>query len=577
MPGKQILDSWKEICAYLQRSEKTCRKWERELGLPIHRMDESPSARVFAYKDELDRWRESTQHSEKKTFFRKSIVKKILIPSIAITFLLVIAVLIWWPWSDAASGPSKPSIVILPFEDLSPQKDQEYFCDGMTEEIISRLSNIEGLKVPARTSSFWFKGKGLDLPAIAERLGVENVLEGTVRQAGEKIRITVQMVNVPDGTSIWSEKFDWDQEDIFILQDEISMAIVDKLKVSLLGGDEERITKNYTKNLKAYNLYLRGRYCAHSLTREGLNTSIRFYRQALEEDPHYALAYSGLADAYCSLSYLNCMEPKQAFPKAEAAVSKALELDDMLAEAHLSLATILVHYYWDWEGAEKEYRLALDLNPNYALAHAVYAYDYLLTTGRHEEALREAKRAQELDPLSPLIIDSLGSLYRRLKQYDKAIETFQSILEIEPNYISAKANLASVYELIGDYDKSTKLSAEALKFYGVDERFLKTVQLELAKFGYKASVQKGLEIFDDYHEPGTMRYKDRAGYYAIIDKKDEAFEWLEKAYEKREGGLIHVKNSVYFENLHSDPRFESLLKRMNLDKYWTKPSNTHKK
>jgi len=317
-----------------------------------------------------------------------------------------------------ATTKTHPSIAVLPFTNLSVDKEQEYFCDGMAEEIISALTHVEGLHIVARTSAFAFKGEKLDVREIGKRLNVGTVLEGSVRKAGNRLRISAQLINVADGYHLWSEKYDRDMEDIFAIQDEISLAIVDKLKVKLLGEEKAALVKRYTDNLEAYSLYLKGRYHWSKRTPEGIKKAIQHFKQVIEKDPNYALAHAGLADCYSMLEQARVLPAKEAFPKAKAAVTKALEIDETLAEAHTSLAFVRWYYDWDWAGAEKEFLRAIELNPNYPTGHQWYAV-YLAEMGRPAEAISEIKKAQELDPL--LVIINIASAWILIcaRQYDQ--------------------------------------------------------------------------------------------------------------------------------------------------------------
>jgi serine/threonine protein kinase len=296
---------------------------------------------------------------------------------------------------------SSPSIAVLPFTNMSADPDQEYFCDGLAEELINALTQIEDLHVVARTSAFSFKGQQLDVREIGRKLNVATVLEGSVRKAGNRLRITGQLVKVADGYHLWSERYDREMDDVFAIQDEITLAIVDKLKPRLLGEEKAKLAKSRAVDLEAYNLYLRGRWFAGQLAQEAFEKAIECYNQAIKKEPDYAPAYAGLADCHTWLPFVGPFESKKIMPKARKAALKALQLDDNLAEAHSSMALIKSLYDWDWESGEREYKRAIELNPGVAFIHQRYAM-FLMYMGRHDEAINEAERALELDPLSPL-------------------------------------------------------------------------------------------------------------------------------------------------------------------------------
>jgi TolB-like protein len=369
----------------------------------------------------------STAKRKRRTWLRPRRV--ILIASTIIGSLCLVAVTLasprtavyyfGWTVDLAGSGTSMiikseqdeiPSIAILPFVDLSPNKDQEYFCDGLAEEIINSLTLIKNLKVVAPTSAFSFKGRQLDMHEIGQQLGVETILEGSVRKADNQLRITAQLISANDGRHLWSERYDREVEDIFVIQDDITMAILNILTVELMGDEKAKLSRSDTRDLEAHNLYLKGRNSWNKMTEDGLRQAIEYYKQAIEIDPDYALAYAGLADAYIFLAIHAPVAPKQVYTKAKEAALKALEIDDAVAEAHTSLATIRTIFEWDWEEAEKEYRKAIELNPSYATAHHFYGL-YLMWLARFDEAITEIERAHELDPLSIVINRDMGQVY----------------------------------------------------------------------------------------------------------------------------------------------------------------------
>jgi len=326
-----------------------------------------------------------------------------------------------------------PSIAVLPSVDMSPEQDQEYFCDGMAEELVNALVKIEGLRVPSRTSAFQFKGKGFNIHEIGAKLKVKTVLESSVRKSGEMLRITAQLIDVEDGYHIWSEKYDRNMKDIFTVQDEISLAIVDKLKVKLLRKEEDALVKHYTDNIEAYNLYLKGRYFWNRRYEGGLQKGIECFQQAIGKDPLYALAYAGIADCYNLIGEFGFLPPKVAYPEAKKAAEKALEIDGMLAEAHASLGWISLFYDWDWPVAKRRLEQAIELNPKYSTAHAWYALCLALME-KFEEAITEVKRAQELDPLSLIINATVGLILYFARRNDEALEQYSKTLEIDPNF-----------------------------------------------------------------------------------------------------------------------------------------------
>jgi len=458
----------------------------------------------------------------------------------------------------------KPSIAVLPFRDMSPQKDQDYFCEGMAEELINALTKIEGLHVAARTSAFQFKGKDLNVRKIGEELGVKTVLEGSVRKAGDRLRITAQLINISDGYHLWSEKYDRDIEDIFAIQDEISLAIVDNLKLKLLRKEKAQLIKRYTEDQEAYTLYLKGRYFWNRRYEGGLLKGIEYFQKAIEKDPSFASVYTGIADCYCVMGLYDWIPPKEAYPKAKAATLRALEIDNALPEAHASLGWIKMFYDWDWAAAEKAFQRAIELNPNYATAHEWYAM-FLAPMERFDEAISELKKAQELDPLS-LIIQAMGGyVYSFAGLSDKAIESCHKTIEMDPNFMLTYFFLGNAYiwnslwkEAISAFQKLAVLSGEsplALGFLGF-------------AYGMDGQMAEAQKILDRLSE--LSKDKDAFPFFKSLvniglGDKDRALEWLEKAYDEKESMLAAIKVWPPFDSLRQESKFKALLKKLKLE------------
>lgn len=466
----------------------------------------------------------------------------------------------------------KPSIAVLPFTNLSADPAQDYFCDGMAEEIINSLAQVEGLRVVARTSAFSFKGMQADIREIGNQLNVNTLLEGSVRKAGARVRITAQLVNVFDGYHLWSEKYDRDvgqlccPEDIFAIQDEISLAIVDNLRITLFGEEKAKLVKRHTRDLDAYNLYLKGRYFWNKRTEESLRRSIQYFQQAIEEDRDYALAYAGLADSYILLAEYSFLRPKEAFSKAKAAATKALEIEGALPEAHTSLGFIKTLNDWDWKGAEKEFKQAIESNPGYATAHQWYA-EHLTMTGQYARAIAEFKRAQELDPLSLTIgVASAVGLLCGARRYDQAMEECQKVLELDPNFGGALNVLGIVYREKGMYDEAIQAFQKAQTF---DEGNM-WVRAELGHaYAISGKKDKAKKVLEELKQLSKRRYvppDDIALVYLGLGQKNMTFEYLKKGCQDRSVGLSWLKADPIFDSLRSDPRFIALLKKIGLEK-----------
>jgi len=499
----------------------------------------------------------------RETFTQMLIRKKLLIP-VFIVAVAVVAVLIWQLLPQQGEGPIPAythSIAVLPFEDLSQLKDQEYKCEGIADTLLSALSLIKNIHVPAKTSTFSFKGKEKNYQDIGEKLNVKTVLDGSIQKAGNLLRITSRIVITSDGSQIWSKQYTGEEKDIFDIQDQIAQEVVDNLNIELLGREKAPLVKRYTEDIEAYNLYMQGRYF---LAKFDLEKSLEYFYQAIDKDPTYALAYAGLGWNYNILGMMGFLSPKEAYPRAKEAVEKALESDDTLGLAHSVLATIKLMYDWDWVVAEQENKRAVELNPNNAIIHHGYG-GYLAVMGRYDEALAESKRAMELDPLSLEVRMFSGLLFFIMRQSDNAIEQFNKILEMEPNYYIAYGFAALAYANMGMYKEAFAEAKKVLDLLGPNNETLSTLGIIYAMEG-KEDKAKG--ILDELLELEKQRYVQPsyiASIYGYLGEMDKAFEWLEKAYEERDQQMIYLKAWEIYDPLRSDPRFKAMLKKMKLE------------
>jgi serine/threonine protein kinase len=458
----------------------------------------------------------------------------------------------------------KRSIAVLPFSNLSPDKEQEYFCDGLAEEIINALSHVRDLKVVARTSAFSFKGKDIDLREVGKKLNVDAVLEGSVRKAGDRLRITAQLINIADGYHLWSERFDRAMKDVFDIQDEVTLEIVDKLKIELLGKEKERVVKRYTENLEAHNLLLKGRYFWAKRTKEGLGKGMECVRQALEVDPAYALAYAHLASNYISLGWLGFSRPHDAFPKAKAAAQKALEIDGSLPQAHSASAFISLFYDWDWAAAEKGFKKALSLNPGYEYAHWGYG-SFLLCMNRLEEALAAIRKALEIDPLSLSLNADLGAWLRIARRDDEAQEQFKKTIDMDPNFGLAHYYMGILYSDKGMYKEAIPEFRKAIELTGGLSWAFGWLASAYAMLGQKDDAGKILLALEERSKEQYIRPTTLAPIYFTLGDIDRSFECLEKAIEERDPVMAFAKVLPELDIARSDPLFKALLKRMNLE------------
>jgi TolB-like protein/Tfp pilus assembly protein PilF len=480
---------------------------------------------------------------------------------------MIVGLFLWRPWtgsSEPQEHRSAPSIAVLPFEDLSLNRDQEYLCNGLADELISRLVNVEGLRVPARTSVFSIKGKELDIREIGEKLDVDLVLEGSLKKSGDILRITVQLVNVSDGFSLWSENYERNEEDIFRLQDDISLAIVDKLQIQLLGKEQEKLTKRPTENLEAYNLYLQGRFFLEKRTAEALRKAVDFFQSAIEKDPGYSLAYIGLADTYQMLHGYGVSSAGDVFPKAKIAILKALEIDENLSEAHTSLGWIKFFFEWDWPGAETSFRRALELNPDSAQGYHWLGW-YLGAMGRYEEALSAFERSRELDPLSLIINSASIWCYNVSGQTDKATEQYHKTIELDENYPRAHFWYGLTLLQMNEIEKALEQFETAVEISGGNPQYLSALAYAYALAERKEEAEELLGSLQRLYRESYVSPVQMARVYIGLNDMDRAFEWLERAYEESAGWLCLIKVEQIYNPLRTDQRFQALLKKMDLE------------
>jgi len=477
-----------------------------------------------------------------------------------VLFIAAIAAAGWLYRSRAGSGETIDSLAVLPFVNANADPNTEYLGDGITESLINSLSTLPHLKVMSRDSAFMYKGKDTDAHTIGQTLGVRAVLKGRVMQRGDDLQISAELVDARDNSHIWGQQYSRKASDIFALQNDLAKEMTSMLRMRLTGEDEKRMTKSATANPEAYQDYLQGRYWWAKQDHSSLDKGIEYFQQAIEKDPTYALAYSGLADSYTVLVSYGFAAPNEAFPKAKDAAQKALAIDDALAEAHASLADIKANYDCDWAGADVEFQRAFQLNPEYAIGHSMRA-SILRDSGRIEEAIAENQRALELDPLSIPANRNLGYSYYAERQYDKAIEQERKTLEMDQNYLEARSILGRAYLEKGMYNEAIA-EFEKEKSGGVG---VTNLGRAYAKAGRKAEAQKILDQLEEQSKQKYVSAKGVALIYVALGEKDKAFEWLEKSYQERSICVaVGIKSFPGFDPLRSDPRFANLLRRINL-------------
>jgi serine/threonine-protein kinase len=460
------------------------------------------------------------------------------------------------------SPQDTPSIAVLPFANISADPENEYFCAGLAEELLNALAKIEGLKVAARTSAFSFKGKNTNLDEIGRVLNVKTVLEGGVRKSGNRLRITVQLVNAADGYHLWSERYDREMKDIFDVQEDIAREIVGKLRTKLSGEQQEQMNKRHTENAEAYRLYLKARFHWNKRSPEAIRKAAEYFKQVIALDPNYAPAYTGLADAYSVLpAYDFTIKPKETMPQAKEAALKALALDDNLAEAHASLALILNSYDWDWAGAEQHYRRAIELSPN-APAPRQWLGEMLVGLGeRFDEGLAECRSAVELDPLSLIANNVLGQSLSYARRYDEAITQLQKTLELDPAFGAVNFHLFETYAAKAIYGEAVAAYLRQMAVYGEPSSEIKAAQEAFTRGGWQDFLRHRVVCLE---KQPKVYATDIASLYARLGEKDKAFAWLGKAYEERNEALMFLPVNPGYDNLRSDPRFTDLMRRVGL-------------
>jgi serine/threonine-protein kinase len=486
---------------------------------------------------------------------------RVALPIVILTALAVLASLAIFgvpTWLHRAAPID--SLAVLPFANASKDPNVDYLSDGITESLINSFSQLPQLRVLPPTTVFAYKGK--DPLKAGRELGVRAVLTGRVLQQGDSLVVQAELTEMKRGSQMWGKRFHEKFSDAFVVQEGIAREISQSLRLKLTGEEEKRLSKRYTENAEAYDLYLKGRYYWNKRTGESIGKSIQFFQSAIERDPKYALAYAGLADSFLLVAFYGARPPKEFWPKARAAARRALEIDESLAEAHALLADLKYLFEWDWSGAEREFRRAIELNPNYPTAHQWYA-NYLAVLRRPKEACAEILRAERLDPLNLVISMDVGlTCYYAAGDYDKAIEQYRRVLELDPDFYLAHLYLGLAHVRRNDL-------ADAVREIAIAERLEPDEPDPIALRGYAAGVAgrriEAEKALADLEALSKRRYVSAfpiAWVCVGLGDKDLAFKWLEKAYEERAGRIVYLNVEQAFDPLRSDPRFIDLLRRM---------------
>ncbi|MGD1081556.1 MAG: tetratricopeptide repeat protein [Candidatus Sulfotelmatobacter sp.] len=591
-PANDRLDSWKEIAAYLKKEVRTVQRWEKRLGLPVRRLVQGKQGTVFAYKSDLDSWWRESQskiedEEDKSDAGADSSGSNVVVLAhavdqsdktekpdtqpdrlrrLAVLVLLVILgtaipLSVFWPQIRNKIWPPVPkmTLAVRPFKNMSGDPGQDFVADGLTEEMITWLGQLHPDEMGViRLSPAYAMS---DLDRIGKDVHANYVLEGGVRVSGQRVAITAQLFQVSDHTLVWGEAYERDLQDVLRIQAEVAGAIASGV-LNKLPHAQPPIRQ---VNREAYLAYLQGRYFWNKRTEDGFAKAITMFRRSIEIDPTYAPSYAGLADCYELLGSApySTLTPKEAFPQAEAAARKALELDGTLAEAYVPLGYSQLVYEWNFPEARKDFERALQLRPGYATAHQFYGY-YLTAMGKSAEAIAERKKAVELDPISPLLNSALGEAYYHARRFDVTIEQNKKALELDPHYAIALVNIGRAYEQMGMHQQARDAFQTILTAAPEDPAILSLLGHEYAVSGDKVNANRTLAKLT---EISTRKYVPAlyfATVYIGLNRKDDAFYWLDKAYDERCEYLVYLGTEPMADPLRSDPRFSRLLGRIGL-------------
>ena len=469
-----------------------------------------------------------------------------------------------YPSSKQGAEMSEKSIAVLPFENRSEDKANAYFAEGVQDEILTRLSRIADLKVTSRTSTQHYKSAPKNLAEIAKQLGVAHILEGSVQKSGDAVRVNVQLIKAANDSQVWAETFDRKLTDIFSVESDVAKAIADQLRAHITRQEEQVIAAKPTKNIEAYDAYLRGRYFWNKRTSDGIKHAIEHFQQSIERDPDFALGHAGLADSYIALTFYNFAAPHETMPKAKESAIKALALDDTLAEAHASLAHILMNYDWNWSAAEKEFKRSIELTPNYATGHQWYAIHYLTATGRFEEAVQEMKKALELEPASLVMNTFMGATLYYAGRYDEAIDQCRRTIEMDPNFAVAHWHLGLAYEQKQALDAATEEFKKAISLSGGSPLMKAALVRAYAKSHKKHEANEMLNELNELSKQQYVSAYEVATIYVALGNNEQAFQLLEEGYAEHSFHLVYLNVSPQFKPVTSDRRFQDLVQRIGL-------------
>ena len=522
-------------------------------------------------KDKQKRYQtaeEVLQHMKKVQRQREgfSVPRKIFRLQWAFTWILaVLALIAVYLLLNRSATPSQRSIAVFPFSNLSDEKEDEYFSRGMTDDIITQLSKSTDLKVVSLASPLDDAARVQNLDVLRKKLPIDALLQGSVRTAGNRVRIAAQLMDAQTSSTLWAEAYERELKDVFSVQSEVAHQIATALQSKLSPGTPRESGSQAGENIEAYRLYLQGRYFWNKRTAEGLKKAVEYFQQAIEKDPLFARGYAGLADSYVILASNAFAPPNGVMLKAKSAATKALTLDNTLAEPHASLAMVAFWYDWDKDTGEKQFKRSLELNPNYSTGHQWYAW-YLAALGRSEQAIQEITKARDLEPLSLIINTEVGALHYFAGLYEEEVEHYQRVLEMDPNFALAHLHLGFSYLADGNYNDAIRELEAAVRLSDNNPTMVAALGSACAEAGKRDLAEKFLDVLMGLAKEKYVSPAHVAGLCAALGKKDEAFSFLDKAYHERSTSLVWMKMGRGFTSLRSDPRFTTLLKKITLEK-----------
>jgi TolB-like protein/tetratricopeptide (TPR) repeat protein len=584
--AKVHLDSWKEIAAYVKRDVSTVQRWEKREGMPVHRHLHDKRGSVYALSFELDAWFESRklrlqaqdpeqgveapEGPESRSGRRAGRANRLLFLAAATAIVLISAVYVLTrSRTVAATGRKITSLAVLPMKNLSGDPEQQYFVEGLTDELTTDLARVGNLRVISHASATLSANTQKSLPEIARDLNVDAVLTGTVERSGSRIRVRTELVRPATSEVLWADSYDRDLGDVLRLEGEVSQTIARQVGIKLAPQTQRRLEHKSTTSPEAHDDYLRALYFMDWDDKEGAVKCLRYLGEATAKDPNYANAYALMSPCYDLAYYFGILSGSDAASKEKAAALKAVELDDGLAEAHYVLADYYFEHAWDFGRAEREYKRALELDPNSSAVHEGYS-DYLRLTGTKDKGVEEIRRAHELDPLSLHIADKLGWTLLYARRYDEAVDQFRKVLEMDPNYRRSIWGLARTYELKGMYKEAISESCKIPRLPNLDRFGQALFQRRCSLY---ENIYGGGHINRKWYKSARQEIKDGIGrdddaysiatLYAETGENDKAMDLLEKAYTQHDGSLQQLKVDPRLDSLRSSPRFQALLRRMN--------------